>query len=111
MKKLTLLLFFTLLFICSGIYAQKDSSHKSTGNIYQDLSKNFDIKDAKFIVIMKKNHVLIDTAMLNKIDPNWLEKVNILTSDPNQRSSKISTIEIYIMKKHIRKTKKVINKK
>jgi hypothetical protein len=111
MTRLTQLLIFALLIIGPGLYAQNDSLNASTGNIYKDLSKNLDIKDAKFILIMNNDQELIDTSMLKKIDPDWLEKVNILTLDPNQSDSKISTVEIYIRKKYVGKAKKVIDKK
>ena len=109
--KLTMLLISSLLLFCPVIYSQTDSSNISTGNIYQDLSKSFDIKNAKFILIMNKDKSQIDTSQLRKIDPNWLEKVNTLNIDPNKADSKISTIEIYIRKKYIKNAKHVLNQK
>jgi hypothetical protein len=111
MTKLNILLFFTLISFSSCIHTQNDSVHESNCSIYQELSKYLDIKDAKFVLILNNDHVLIDTTVLNKINSQWLEKVNVLHLDPNQKDSKVATVEIYIRKRYISKTKKIVDKK
>ena len=109
--KHTILIIFTLLFLGPLLYSQTDSLNISTGTIYRDLSKTYDINNAKFILIMNKDREQVDTSQLSKIDPNWLEKVNILNIDPNKTDSKISTVEIYIRKKYFKNVKRVIGQK
>jgi len=107
----TLQLILSLLFFGPVLYSQNDSLNISTGSIYRDLSKSFDIKSAKFILILNKDKEQVDTILLNKIDPNWLEKVNTLTFDPNKSDSKISTVEIYIRKKYVKNVKIILKQK
>jgi hypothetical protein len=111
MKSLAQLLLIILIFNSSFVNAQNNSSSTSSGNIYKDLSKDLIIKDAKFILVMGKNREVIDTTTLKNVNPNWLEKVNILTADTSQMKSKISSVEIYIRKKYFNNVKKLIDKK
>jgi acyl-coenzyme A synthetase/AMP-(fatty) acid ligase len=102
MIRMAMIIIFTIINI--GIFAQETSS----GNVYKDLRRNFDLKNAKFVIIVDNKHETVDTLTLSKINPDWLEKVNILKVDPTRKDSEISTVEIYIRKEYKKKTLKVI---
>jgi hypothetical protein len=100
---------FTIIFIMSiGSFAQNDTKRMSTGDLYQDLSRYSDVKDAKFVLVLNKDSVHIDTTVLRKINTVWIEKVETFTKDKNQKSSPTESVFIYVRSKYVKKAKDVI---
>ena len=99
--------FFLTVFFLAGVnlYAQDSSG---SGDLYKDLSRNFDIKAARFIVIVKKVSLPADTVTLKKINTDWLEKVDIRTVDKENIHSPADTVLVYVNRKYKRAVKKLI---
>jgi hypothetical protein len=91
-----------------SLFAQIDSTRQSTGDIYQDLSKWADISNARYGLVVNKDTMIIDTVTLKKIDPDWVEKVNILTSDENDPNSPVAFVYIYIHGKNKKEVKDAV---
>ena len=110
MTKILILLSVLSIFIENNLIAQKDTI-KNGSDIYQDLKKKSKIKDAQIILVLNGDKVLIDTLTLKKINPNWLEKIDILTTDTSSKIENVikPTVMIYIRQKDIKETKRVID--
>lgn len=98
-----------IIFISLNSYSQKDSiSNSST-----ETSKDINIKDAQFVLVLKKTEVSIDTLTMKKINPDWVDKVEVIRFDNSiiRETPTKSTILIYIKRKYIDNAKGLLNNK
>jgi hypothetical protein len=107
----TLKIIFIFSFLMNlNLYSQNNVTRHSTGSLYQDLSRDINIKDARFVLVIKSDSVHIDTTTLRKIDPDWVDKVEMFTLDKNQIDSPIASIYVYIGRKYYRNVNTAIGK-
>ena len=110
MIKFLKFLFALFLLIEINSCTHSDISHKSTGNIGQDISKDINIKNAQFELVIGKDTVPIDTIILKKINPNWTDRVDVISSDSIIKHESLSKVLINIRTEYYSDAKKTILK-
>ena len=95
-----------LIFLSLNLYAQVDTIANNTIN--NDKVLNY--KDAQIIMVLKKDKVPIDTIIVKKINPDWIDKLEVIRFEKaiiSEVSTK-TTILIYIKRKNVKKAREII---
>jgi hypothetical protein len=108
MIKIYRLLFAALIFFSINLHAQNDTTKSSSVFI----SKDINYKNAQFVLVLKKDKLLIDTLALKKINPDWIDKVEIVRYDSSiiSESTTKPSILIYVKRRYIKDAKDLMNK-
>ena len=109
MIKIYRLLFASLIFFSSNLHAQNDTTKSSSTFI----SKDINYKNAQFVLVLKKDKLLIDSLTLKMINPDWIDKVEIVRYDNSiiSESTTRPSILIYVKRRYINDTKDLMNNK
>ena len=109
MFKICKLLFASLIFFSITLHAQNDTTKGRS--IF--ISKDINYKNAQFLLVLKKDKLLIDTLILKKINPDWIDKVEIVRYDNSiiSESTTKPSILIYVKRSYIKDAKDLMNNK